>query len=76
MTPKDSHGLSMGFSRPDYWGGLPFLSPGDLPDPGIERGSPALQADSVLSVPREALSPAKALSNAVWPESPFLLVLL
>ena len=33
--------LSMGFSRPDYWHGLPFPSPGDLPDPGIEPGSPS-----------------------------------
>ena len=34
--------LSMGFSREEYWSGLPFPSPGDLPDPGIEPGSPAL----------------------------------
>ena len=34
--------LSMGFSRQEYWNGLPFPSPGDLPDPGIEPGSPAL----------------------------------
>ena len=33
----------MGFSRQEYWSGLPFPSPGDLPDPGIEPGSPALQ---------------------------------
>ena len=39
--------LSMGFSRQEYWSGLPFLSPGDLPNPGIESGSPTLQADSV-----------------------------
>ena len=39
--------LSMGFSRQEYWSGLPFPSPGDLPDPGIEPGSPALQADSL-----------------------------
>ena len=38
--------LSMGFSRKKYWSGLPFPSPGDLPDPRIEPGSPALQADS------------------------------
>ena len=38
--------LSMGFSRQEYWSGLPFPSPGDLPDPGIEPASPALQADS------------------------------
>ena len=36
---------SMGFSRQEYWSGLPFPSPGDLPDPGIEPGSPTLQAD-------------------------------
>ena len=34
--------LSMGFSRQEHWSGLPFLSPGDLPDPGIEPASPAL----------------------------------
>ena len=38
--------LSMEFSRQEYWSGLPFPSPGDLPDPGI-KGSPALQADSL-----------------------------
>ena len=43
--------LSMGFSRQEYWSGLPFLSPGDLPDPGVEPGSPALQADSLLPEP-------------------------
>ena len=36
---------SMGFSRQEYWSGLPFPSPGDLPEPGIKPGSPALQAD-------------------------------
>ena len=36
-------------SRQEYWSGLPFLSPWDLPDPGIEPGSPALQADSFLA---------------------------
>ena len=35
----------MGFSRQEYWNGLPFPSPGDLPDPGIKAGSPALQTD-------------------------------
>ena len=38
---------SMGFSRQEYWSGLPFPSPGDLPDPGIKTGCPALQADSL-----------------------------
>ena len=41
--------LSMGFSRQEYWSGLLFPSPGDLPGPGIEPGSPTLQADSLLS---------------------------
>ena len=40
---------SMGFSRQEYWSGLPFPSPGDLPDPGIEPGSPTLQADALPS---------------------------
>ena len=39
--------LSMGFSRQEYWGGLPFPSPGDLPDRGIKLRCPALQADSL-----------------------------
>ena len=38
---------SMGFSRQEYWSGLPFPSPGDLSDPGIEPRSPGLQADSL-----------------------------
>ena len=42
---------SMEFSRQEYWSGLPFSSPGDLPDPGIVPGSPALQADALLSEP-------------------------
>ena len=43
--------LSMGFSRQKYWSGLPFPSPEDLPNPGIEPGSPALQADALSSEP-------------------------
>ena len=39
--------LSMGFSRQEYWSRLPFPFPGDLPNPGIEPWSPALQADSL-----------------------------
>ena len=44
--------LSMGFPRPEFWSGLSFPSPGDLPDPGIELTSPALQVDSL---PAESL---------------------
>ena len=39
--------LSIGFSRQEYWSGLPSLSPGNLPSSGIEPGSPALQVDSL-----------------------------
>ena len=39
----------MGLSRQEYWGGLPFPSPGDLPDPGIELVAPALEADCLPS---------------------------
>ena len=41
----------MGFSRQEYWSGVPFPSPGDLPDPGIEPKSPAMQADALPSEP-------------------------
>ena len=40
--------LSVGFSRQEYWSGLPFLFPGDLPDLGVEPASPTLQAESLL----------------------------
>ena len=43
--------LSMGFSRQEYWSGLAFPPPGDLPDPGTEPTSPALQADSLPAEP-------------------------
>ena len=42
---------SLGFSRQEYWSGLSFPSPGDLPNPGIELGSLALQADALPSEP-------------------------
>ena len=42
----------MGFSRQEYWSGLPFPSPGDLAHPGIEPRSPALQADTLPSEPQ------------------------
>ena len=44
---------SWGSSRQEYWSGLPFPAPGDLPDPGTEPGSPALQADSLPAEPSE-----------------------
>ena len=47
---------SMGFSRQEHWSGLPFPSPGDLPDPGIEPRSPALQADALTSEPPGCLA--------------------
>ena len=50
----------MGFSRQEYWSWLPFSSPGDLPDQGIEPRSPALHADSL---PTELLAPAKESSS-------------
>ena len=43
---------SMEFSRPEYWSGEPFPSPGDLPNPGMKPKSPALQADSLLAEPQ------------------------
>ena len=49
---------SMGFSRQEYWNGLPFPSLGDLPDPGIEPRSPTLEADALTSEP-----PGKPLSG-------------
>ena len=49
---------SVGFSRQEYCSGLPFPSPGDLPDPGIEAGSPTFQADALTSEP-----PGEALQN-------------
>ena len=49
---------SMGFSRQEYWDGLQFPSPGDLPNPGMEPRSPALHADALTSEP-----PGKPLSD-------------
>ena len=55
--------LSMGFSRQEYWSGLPFPSPGDLPNPGVEPGSSALQADALLSEPPEKSQVSESVSN-------------
>ena len=68
---------SMGFSRQEYWSGLPFPSPGHLPDPGIEPGSPTLQANALTSEPpgkpipldhpsAPALSTLSHASNLDW----------
>ena len=54
--------LSMEFSRQEYWSGLPFPSPGDLPHPGIKASSPALWEDSLLSEP-----PEKPISSSQRP---------
>ena len=53
--------LSMGFSREEYWSGLPFPPPGHLPNPGIEPGSPAFHEDSLPSEP-----PGKQSSLTCW----------
>ena len=47
--------FSVEFSRPEYWSGEPFPSPGDLPNPGIKARSPALQADSLPAEPQDRL---------------------
>ena len=56
--------LSMGFSRQAYWSALPFPSPGDLPDPELELGSPALQADS-LPLSHQG-SPGLPIKTLLW----------
>ena len=53
---------SMGFSRQEYWSGLPFPFPGDLPDPGIKPSSPAVEADALTSEPPNSYFP----SNGLW----------
>ena len=55
--------LFMGFPRQGYWSGLPFPSPGDLPDPGIKPGSPTLQADPL---PSEPPGSPKLLTNDIF----------
>ena len=55
-NPMDSAGVqSMEFSRPEYWSGQPFPSPGDLPNPGMEPRSPTLQADALPAGPQTSL---------------------
>ena len=61
---------SMGFSRQEYWSGLPFPSPGDLPNPGIEPGPPAFQADTLTSEPpgkpKEHVVHTKTCVKKMW----------
>ena len=52
--------LSMGFVRQEYWSGLPFPSPGDLPDPGIKPGSPALAGRFFTTEPPGKAGPAES----------------
>ena len=61
--------LSMGFSRQEYWSGLPFPSPGDISDPGIKSVSPALQADSLPLCHQGSTSTWLLLSNTTMPVS-------
>ena len=58
LPDSSVHGI---FFRQGNWSGLPFPSPGDLPNPGIEPGSPALQADALLSEP-----PGKPKLHTLW----------
>ena len=53
ISGSSAFSKSMGFPKQEYCSGLPFPSPGYLPDPGIEPGSPTLQADSLRSEPPE-----------------------
>ena len=57
----------MEFSRQEYWSGLPFPSPGDLPDPGMEPRSPALQVNALTSEPPGKLLIAMLLIAMVFP---------
>ena len=74
--------LSMGFSRQEYWSGLPIPSPGDLPDLGVKPGSPALQADLFIDwAMREAKMESKGNTSSkcrhtYWPNSRVTIVFL
>ena len=56
----------MGFSRQEYWSGLPFPSPGDLPAPAMDPGSPAWQVDSLLSEPPGRLHEVLVAAGGVF----------
>ena len=63
--------LSMEFSRQEYWSGLPFPSPGVLPDPGIKPRSPVLQADPLPSEPLVCMhAVSSVVSDSLWPYRP------
>ena len=57
----------MVFSRQEYWSGLTFLSPGDLPNPGIEPGSPTLQADSLPAETPGEIKEAETIPQEKFP---------
>ena len=57
--------MPMGFFRQEYWSGLPFPPPGDLPDPGLESVSPALQADSLPTGPSRKLAALMVRCNVM-----------
>ena len=61
----------MGFSRQEYWIGLPFPSLGDLPDPGIEPRSLALQADALTSEPP---GKPREIKRAAWSDMQFIII--
>ena len=63
LTVAHQAPLSMGFSRQEHWSGLPFPSPGDLPDPGIEPGYHTLQADALPSETPGKLKKERQLTN-------------
>ena len=75
LTFCNSMDNTMEFSRPEYWSGYPVLSPGDLPNPGIESRSPALKVDSLPAEPpgKLRLQRSQAIGN---PLCVFLLLLL
>ena len=58
--------LSMGFSRQEYWSGLPFPTPGDLPDPGVEPMSAALQVDSLPLSHLRSLTTSDILLTSIF----------
>ena len=65
----------MGFSRQEYWNGLPFPSSGDLPNPGIELGSPELQADALpTEPPGKSVEENRTTVSIPWEYGGFILI--